>query len=148
MPWACVDMTRQWRLASDRRGTAAVEFALVMPLFVLIVTGIFTYGVYFGTAFNVESVAAEAARAAVGGLTPSERSALAQAQVSRILGQGSLLDPGKLQVEAQTATDNPDFFDVRLRYDSSALAIWAFEGLLPMPPRIIERAAVVRRGGY
>ncbi len=51
------------RKAED--GAAAVEFAIVSPVFLLIVVGILAYGLYFGAANSVQQLAADAARAAM-----------------------------------------------------------------------------------
>ena len=48
-------------------GAAAVEFALVVPIFVAIVFGIIQYGFYFWTAETANSAAREAARRVVVG---------------------------------------------------------------------------------
>lgn len=45
------------------RGAAALEFALVMPLFVLIVYGLVTFGSLFYTQISVSRAAADGARA-------------------------------------------------------------------------------------
>ena len=51
----------------DQRGAAAVEFALVLPIFVALVFGIIQYGYYFWTAESANSAAREAARRVVVG---------------------------------------------------------------------------------
>ena len=43
---------------------------------------------------------------------------------------------------------DPNLFEVLLRYDASRNTIFVLDGLVPMPPRVIERQAVIRRGGY
>lgn len=47
------------------RGAAAVEFALVMPILMLLVFGIIQYGFYFNDSFNVRQGVREGARAGV-----------------------------------------------------------------------------------
>jgi hypothetical protein len=59
-----------------------------------------------------------------------------------------LLDPKKLSVDATPSGSDPNLFSVDLHYDASTNTIFVLEGLVPMPPKIIERQAVVRRGGY
>jgi Flp pilus assembly protein TadG len=55
------------RAADPRRdaGAAAVEFALVLPVLVLILFGIIDYGLYFGNALDTRSGVASATRQAV-----------------------------------------------------------------------------------
>jgi Flp pilus assembly protein TadG len=68
-----------WRLVARARargqrrdsGAAAVEFALVLPVLVLILFGIIDYGLYFSNTLDAESGVQTAARQAiVGNLTP------------------------------------------------------------------------------
>lgn len=136
------------RLRDDRGGASAVEFALIMPVFLLILVGTLCYGLYFGAAHSVQQLAAEAARATVPGLTPQERATLAQESVTSALPRYALLEADKVAVSVGPNADDADLFDVRVTYDASDMGIWAFEGLLPLPPKTIARASVVRRGGY
>ncbi|NWP29106.1 pilus assembly protein, partial [Escherichia coli] len=60
----------------ERRGAAAIEMALSLPVLLLLICGIVTYGGWFLCANSVQQAANEAARAAIGGLDPNERAAL------------------------------------------------------------------------
>lgn len=132
----------------DRSGVAAIEFAIVGPLFFMVLLGILIFGIYFGTVHSVQQLAAEAARASVQGLTDVERAQLAQTQVSSIVGSYPLIDPNYLNVSAATSPSDANLFNVSISYDTSRSIVFAFEGLIPMPPKTIARSAVVRRGGY
>ncbi len=136
---------RGFRFAQD--GVSAVEFALVAPAFVMMLTGLIAYGIYFGASHSVQQLAADAARASVQGMSTAERRSIAESQVTASAMSYPLLHPERLSVTAAPA-DDPNLFEVRVTYDASHLAIWAFEGLLPLPSQRIERAAVIRRGGY
>lgn len=130
-------------------GTAAIEFALVLPIFLVLLLGILAYGVYFAAAHSTAQLAADAARASVAGLTETERSTLARANVaSNIASYGILLDPSKVTVEAATVPTDTTEFRVAVRYDASDLPIWSFTPFLPLPSKVIEQAAVIKRGGY
>ena len=63
---------------SHERGASAVEFAIVGPVFVLLMMGMIAYGIYFGAVHSVQQLAADAARASVAGLDESERIWLAE----------------------------------------------------------------------
>jgi Flp pilus assembly protein TadG len=132
----------------DRSGVAAIEFAIVGPLFFLVLLGVLIFAVYFGTVHSVQQIAAEAARASVQGLTEEERAALAQNQVNAIVGSYPLIDRNYLTVSAAAAPGDANLFNVRISYDASRSIVFAFEGLIPMPSKTIARSAVVRRGGY
>jgi Flp pilus assembly protein TadG len=136
------------RWLRDHSGVAAIEFAIVGPLFFMVLLGVLIFAIYFGTVHSVQQLAAEAARATVQGLTEAERTQLAQNQVTSIVGSYPLLDPNYVTVAAATSPSDPNLFNVSISYDASRSIVFAFEGLIPMPPRTIARSAVVRRGGY
>jgi Flp pilus assembly protein TadG len=131
-----------------RAGVAAIEFAIVAPVFFLMVFGLLAYAIYFGMVHSVQQLAADAARASVAGITSDERAALARSNVANALPNYPLLDPHKLTIAAAPSGSDPNLFAVDLSYDASTNTIFALEGIVPMPPRVIERQAVVRRGGY
>jgi Flp pilus assembly protein TadG len=62
----------------DRRGSNAVEFALTMPILILIIAGIVDYGWFFSQHQIVVTAVREASRAAA--LTPEDGDAVAEAQ--------------------------------------------------------------------
>jgi Flp pilus assembly protein TadG len=132
----------------DRSGVAAIEFAIVAPVFFLMVFGLLAYAIYFGMAHSVQQLAADAARASVAGITTTERATLAKSNIASAIADYPLLDPAKLKVDATPSDSDPNLFTVDLRYDASTNTIFALAGLVPMPPKIIERQAVIRRGGY
>ena len=132
----------------DQSGVAAIEFAIVAPVFFLMVFGLLAYAIYFGMVHSVQQLAADAARASVAGITVSERASLAKSNIQSSIANYPLLDPKKLTVDANPSGSDPNLFSVDLRYDASTNTLFALEGLVPMPPKIIERQAVVRRGGY
>lgn len=53
------------RTQDQQRGAAAVEFALITPILVLLVCGIIDYGLWFNESLNVRQGVREAARQAV-----------------------------------------------------------------------------------
>lgn len=132
----------------DRSGVAAIEFAIVGPLFFLVLLGVLIFAIYFGTVHSVQQLAAEAARATIQGLTEAERAQLAQSQVNSIVGSYPLIDRNYLTVSAAVSPTDANLFNVSISYDASRSIVFAFEGLIPMPPKTIARSAVVRRGGY
>jgi hypothetical protein len=129
---------------SDDRGAAALEFALVVPFLLVLLTGIVLYGGWFWLAHSVQSLASEGARAAVAGLDRAEQQALARDRILDDLS-GAGLRPDRADIGV--TVDNRAI-RVRLTYDASDHPLMALSGLAPTPPQIIERTAVVRVGGY
>jgi Flp pilus assembly protein TadG len=127
------------RLARDASGAGAVEFALLAPLFLILVCGILVYGVWFALAMSVQSLASDGARAALAGLDADERVALARGFVQRQapnLGLNAALTTSEI-----TADDGE--IRVVVRFDASQHPVMAMHGLIPSPPQVIERTAVV-----
>lgn len=129
----------------DDRGAAAVEFALVGPLLILLVMGIVVYGGWLWLAQGVHSLAVEGARAAVAGLDDAERSALAHAHVIAHTDALSGADPSDLIVRVQTTSDT---IRVTVTYDALGHPLMTLAALVPAPPAAISRSAVVRTGGW
>ncbi len=135
------------RFLRNRSGASAVEFALLTPVFLLLVFGSLAYGIYFGAAHSVQQLAADAARAAVAGLSGAERTALAEAFIAANGGGYVLIDPEKLVIAAAPSPSDPDQFSVALRYDASGLPIWNLYPPIPMPAKTIVFASTIRNGG-
>jgi Flp pilus assembly protein TadG len=132
------------RFRRDRRGVAAIEFAIVAPLLIMMMFGMIMYGSWFWMAHSVQSMASEGARAAIAGLDPAEREQLARAFVGLQVGDLGL-DGAKAAVEVEST---PTVIRVDIAYDASDHPLMALSGLIPSPPKVIRRTAVVRLGGY
>jgi Flp pilus assembly protein TadG len=128
--------------SQERAGSAAVEFAIVGPVFILMLIAMVVYGGWFWLAQSVQTTASEAARAAVGGLDEAERRILVMAVAADSRSGG--LDPAKLTMDVTT---EDGVMRVRAAYDVSGHPVMMLKGLLPSPPVVIERSAVIRAGG-
>src|SRR3546814_3070656 len=104
-----------------RSGVAAIEFALIAPIFLILMFGIVVYGFYFGTCIALAHAASEGARASVAGITAGERANFAEAQVRAIFARYAPLlsdDAAHLEIAAAPASE-PGLFQVTVRYDLS-----------------------------
>lgn len=135
------------RFIGDRRGVAALEFAILAPFLIMFVGGILIYGLYFATLHSLQQIVAEAGRASIAGLDDAERDALARAQIDATIASYALLRRDRLTVTAATDPSASDRYTVAVIYDASHLGLNAFGALLPEPPSRIARAAVIRKGG-
>ncbi|MBL8581266.1 MAG: pilus assembly protein, partial [Rhizobiaceae bacterium] len=64
---------RSKEFIKEDKATSAVEFAIIAPVFILVLFGLIAYGIYFGASHSVQQLAADAARTAVAGLNAEER---------------------------------------------------------------------------
>ncbi len=135
------------RLARDGRAAAAVEFALVVPVFLTVLFGIITYGSYLAVVHGVQQLAAEAARASIAGLSDSERLTLATSNIDNNVSSYALLTPSHLTVQS-ASTDATGNFTVTLTYDASDMFIFTLPTFVPGLNSTITRSAAIQRGGY
>ena len=140
-------MTRFRRGLEDDSGASAIEFALVAPLFLLIVFATVMFSIYLATWLGVSHAAAEGARASVAGLTATERQNLAIGRVQAVIsGYAPLLDQTKVQVAYPTAAAG--MFSVQVTYPLAQLNLARYAPLAPVPTVAPSRTATVTTGGY
>ncbi len=128
-----------------RKGVAAIEFAIVAPLLILLLASMVVWGGWLWLAHGVQSLASESARAALGGLDKSERELLARAFVDR---EGEVVVGLPSERAAVAVTSDPEAIRVDVQYDVSGHPLMMLARLTPAPPSVIARSAVVRTGGY
>jgi Flp pilus assembly protein TadG len=135
------------KLLADERATAAVEFAIMSPLYLLLILGMTCYGIYFGASHSVQQLSADAARASIAGLNEAERQDLATAFLDRNSRGYLFIDPDKLTVDVGDSSDDANQFVVQVSYDASGLPIWGLFDRLNMPGQTIRRMSTIRVGG-
>lgn len=136
------------KFRTERDAAIAVEFAMIAPIFLMMVFGIIMYGSYLAVVHGVQQLAAEAARSSVAGLSESERSTLASSYVTGNVNSYPLIDPAKLTVNAATSGSDANVFVVSVNYDASGMFIYSLPAFVPMPSSTIARSAAIPRGGY
>jgi Flp pilus assembly protein TadG len=126
----------------DERGAAAVEFALIAPLFFLLVFGMVQFGWYLWTAEYTNSAARETARRVVVGDCWDDYAAFSSKQGARVVSTTLSPSPSTLKVGDQitvvvtsNANLNITFFglglpasvtrtyDARMEVDTKSLAV-------------------------
>ena len=132
--------------AAARSGSTAVEFALLSPLYLLLLMGMTAYGIYFGAAHSVQQISADAARAALAGVSPAERRDLATTFINRHADGYPFIEASNLSVSLDMQPEATQF-QVVISYDASKLPIWGLFGGLSMPSQIIQRRSTIRIGG-
>jgi Flp pilus assembly protein TadG len=135
------------RLLRCRRGASAVEFAMLLPLFLTLVFGIVVFGSYLAVVHGVQQLAAEAARSSIAGLSDSERSSIASSYVSANVGTYPLITPSKISVNAATSGSDPNVFVVTVSYNANGMFIYSLP-FVPAPSSTIVRSAAIPYGGF
>jgi len=135
------------RFGRARGGIAAVEFAIVSPLLLFLCLSGLILGEYLTVAHSVQQLANEAARYSVAaGDSTAERRVLVGDFIARHAATYPLIDPDLLSA---TVTPEPDnFHRVTVRYETQQLLLSLFDRIGTFHPLAIERAAVVRAGGF
>lgn len=132
-------------LARNQDGASAVEFAIIAPVFILMIVGVLAYGIYFGAANSVQQIAADAARTSIAGLSATERNTLVAAFIENNAGGYVFIDPEEVDFSIGDDAADPNQYKVTVTYDASQLPIWALP--VPMPGRIISYTSTIRLGG-
>jgi Flp pilus assembly protein TadG len=135
------------RFAPNESGATAVEFAMMLPIFLTLVFGIVVFGSYFAMIHGVQQLAAEAARTSVAGLSDTERNSLARSYVTTSVADYPLLDATKVNVVAAPSSSDPNVYVVTVNYDASSSFIFTLP-FVPVLPPSISRSAVIPYGGF
>jgi len=130
----------------DKTAAAALEFALVAPLFIVILMSTVAYGIYMSACHSIQQLAADAARSAVAGLSSAERADLATSFIKQSTINNAFIDPTKLAVSVKDDSSNSSQFTVSLSYDATNLPIWQLYSFT-MPNPTIRRFSTIRVGG-
>ena len=134
------------KMLSSNGGAAAVEFALIAPLFLMLLLSFIATGIYLSTAYSVQQIAADAARTAVAGLSSQERTDLATAFINSATIRYPFIRAEDLDVQVSDDPQDPRQFVVALTYDASSLPLWGLY-TFAMPESQIHRYATIRMGG-
>jgi Flp pilus assembly protein TadG len=134
------------RLRKNNEGAAALEFAIVAPLFFLTIFTMIGYGIYLSASHAIQQIAADAARTAVAGLSQTERKSLANTFIQSATLDYAFINKDKLTVDVEDDLSNLNQFTVTIAYDSSELPIWKLFSFA-LPDEQIKRYATIRLGG-
>jgi len=140
--------SRRAALLARQDGTSAVEFAIVAPVFLLLLLAIMAFGALFGTYHGLQQLVAEATRAAVAGLDSGEREQIARGYIQRNATLYPFIDASRLSVTTAESGPGNGTFQVSIRYDMSDSFVFRIGEMLPLPSPIIVRTAAIQRGGY
>ncbi len=122
-----------------RRGAIAVEFALVLPILLLLVVGAIDWGWLFVQEAAVVVCARDGAHA--GALTADDPAAVADARARGALAAaGFVSDPGDVQVRVYDAPPG-EVVEVRIEVPFEPVI-----GLVPTPALLVGQTTMLREG--
>ena len=134
-----------WRLVlpmlrNDRAGAAAVEFVLIIPVFLLLVLGAAIFGLLFGVSHSLQQIAADVSRYAMVGIDASERETLVKRSITTSSDGYALIDPQHLGFRL---SENAGWMTVTVTYDMSDYDIPEFVSDFWVKDGVLERSATV-----
>lgn len=141
-------MTVSHRQDSDpEEGAIAVEFALVMTVLLMLLLGIISFGLQFGTRILAVQAASEGARAAVAGLNDAERLSLAATAVAATLDRfGGLAAARTVAIRPSGSPTNE--VGVTVTIDLSRFDLARFSQFVPILSARPSASVSVRVGGF
>ena len=131
------------RLAEDRRGSALIEMAAVLPVMVAMFSGIVAYGTAFSLNHAVQQSAQEGARAAIAGLSQAERFQIADDVTHSTLAATWGVHTQDITTETE---DDGQTLTVKVTYNAATNPMLGMP-LIPKPDTVITRRATVRLVG-
>ena len=132
-----------WKRFRNERGVAALEFAIVSQLLLLLLYGMLMYGFVFALDHNITQAAAEGARAAISQTSGIEAYAVAAARSHLNFGQDSTSTV--TAAIANCASDpNVQCITVTIIYDNRAHPVLpGFLGMQYLTPATISASSTV-----
>lgn len=124
-------------LMRNRRGGAAVEFAILAPVLLALVAGGIFYSRWFTVASQTQNLASDGARAAVAGLDDTERQTIVSGLMTGAMARVPL---EKGATRTWRAWRDGDLYAVSV---TTTLPDYDLARLIPMPNPAVTREAVV-----
>lgn len=118
-------------MPANQKGQSLAEFAIILPILLLVVMGIFQFGLLFNAYLTIENVSREGARVGVTGGSDAEIN-------SAVLSYASALDPGRLTVTVtpgEAGRDPGETLTVKVTYN--------YELSVPIINSLFENGEVV-----
>jgi len=127
-------------LARNERGAVLIEAAFILPIVIILLFGVVSYGIWFMAAHSVQQAANEGARAVLAGIDEDDRQAIVEDVVNDGVLSAGTVDADKVTVATSL---EGNVYTVAVSYDFSVSAILS-ANLIPMPASPITRQARVR----
>ena len=118
------------RRGRDDSGAAAVEFALIAPLLLMMLFGIVCFGYFFLVAHSVQQLAAETARTSIRGITAAEREMVAQQFVAGAAMDFPFLRQDAINAVIDVTSGSEAAILVEVTYDLTGSIVGIADGFL------------------
>jgi Flp pilus assembly protein TadG len=129
------------RFGRGTGGAAALEFALVAPILFAFLFGIMVFGYAFALQNSLQELAADAARATVGGLSTTERQSLLTSYMDQAGSQYLLLDPAKLSYESDFTDGTGASVTLTVHYDLTGSVVALLDGTIGLTMTTLSGSA-------
>jgi Flp pilus assembly protein TadG len=136
------------RFRRDRNGVAALEFALITPVMLLMVFAMICLGTYLIFFHEVEELSSSAARSSVAGLSEAERDSLAKAFVANAIANSAILNAADLTVSTTTSGSPAQDYSVTVSYSLQDTPIPMLAKLVSLQFSDISTTSTIQFGGY
>jgi Flp pilus assembly protein TadG len=136
------------RLRRDSRAIAALEFAIVAPVLLLMLIGMVCLGLYFVYTHELQEISSSAARASVAGLNEAERDSLAKQFVSDAIANSALFQAADLTVSTGTSGTPATYYEVTLAYNLKDTPIPMLGNFASLQIANISHTATIQFGNY
>lgn len=125
-----------------RRGAAAVEVAVILPILVILSFGAIKYGWLFYRLQQITNVTRQAARLAI---RPSSNNAIVTAEIDRLMGLVDLA--GKYTVtELNSGAATQSQVTVAIEVDTDDVDIVKMKTFLPTPEKLSAKVTMSKEG--
>lgn len=128
----------------ERRGTASIEMALMLPLLIVLLMGLLEYGWLFSKAHQIANVTRNAARIAV---LPDSTSADAQTTVENQMAQVGMAGKYTLTMTPPDVSSVPSGQTIKVSLTVPYPGISLFHcGLIPGPESLHSEVTMAKEG--
>ncbi len=135
-------------LVFQTRGVAALEFAILSPVLILMLIGMVCFGLYLTYLHELQEIASSAARASVAGLSETERDTLAKQFVTYAVTNSSILSMADLTVTTSTSGSPATVYAVTLDYQLKDTPLPLIAGFVSLSLADIVKTSTIQFGGY
>lgn len=134
------------RIWSCRRGTSAVELALLFLVFLSVISGIVAVGLHRAVVHDVQQLAADAARCSIARLTKTECGSITSVDITSNAAIYPLINASKLSVSTTTSSPSANVSAVMVNCDDASTMFIQSLHVVPIPPSRVTRSAAISGG--